>query len=62
TVNLSRHLGHRPELALQQGCDKFERRLRQIEPAVAGRGALMRETSLEEMEAMWQEIKRREPA
>lgn len=60
TVNLSRHLGHRPELALQQACDKFERRFRQIEQAVAARGALMSETSLEEMEALWQEIKRRE--
>ncbi|KAB7674961.1 nucleoside triphosphate pyrophosphohydrolase [Plesiomonas shigelloides] len=62
TVNLSRHLGHRPELALQQACDKFERRFRQIELAVAARGALMSETSLEEMEALWQEIKRREPS
>lgn len=62
TVNLSRHLGHRPELALQQACDKFERRFRQIEQAVAARGALMGETSLEEMEALWQEIKRREPS
>lgn len=62
TVNLSRHLGHRPELALQQACDKFERRFRQIEQAVAARGALMSETSLEEMEALWQEIKRREPS
>lgn len=62
TVNLSRHLGHRPELALQQACDKFERRFRQIEQAVAVRGALMSETSLEEMEALWQEIKRREPS
>lgn len=62
TVNLSRHLGHRPELALQQACDKFERRFRQIEQAVAARGALMSETSLEEMEALWQEIKRHEPS
>lgn len=62
TVNLSRHLGHRPELALQQACDKFERRFRQIEQAVAEKGALMSETSLEEMEALWQEIKRREPS
>ncbi|HAD43442.1 MAG TPA: nucleoside triphosphate pyrophosphohydrolase [Plesiomonas shigelloides] len=62
TVNLSRHLGHRPELALQQACDKFERRFRQIEQAVAARGALMSEMSLEEMEALWQEIKRREPS
>lgn len=62
TVNLSRHLGHRPELALQQACDKFERRFRQIEQAVAARGALMSETSLEEMEVLWQEIKRREPS
>ncbi|MGL5238179.1 MAG: nucleoside triphosphate pyrophosphohydrolase, partial [Plesiomonas shigelloides] len=62
TVNLSRHLGHRPELALQQACDKFERRFRQIEQAVAAKGALMSETSLEEMEELWQEIKRREPS
>lgn len=62
TVNLSRHLGHRPELALQQACDKFERRFRQIEQAVAAKGAFMSETSLEEMEALWQEIKRREPS
>ncbi|MGL4270582.1 MAG: nucleoside triphosphate pyrophosphohydrolase [Plesiomonas sp.] len=62
TVNLSRHLGHRPELALQQACDKFERRFRQIEQAVAAKGALMSDTSLEEMERLWQEIKRREPS
>ncbi|MGL4979258.1 MAG: MazG family protein, partial [Plesiomonas sp.] len=62
TVNLSRHLGHKPELALRQASDKFERRFRQIEEAIAAQGRQMQDASLAEMEALWQAIKRREPS
>ena len=60
TVNLSRHLGHKPEIALQKACNKFESRFRQIEQQLAEAGKTTETATLDEMEALWQLIKSQE--
>ncbi|HBO22536.1 nucleoside triphosphate pyrophosphohydrolase [Providencia sp.] len=60
TVNLSRHLGHKPEMALQKACQKFENRFRQIEERLAESGKSTESATLDEMEALWVSIKRQE--
>ncbi len=55
-ANLSRKLGLSPEVALLHANDKFEQRFRAIEPEIAAGNA----TDLESMDALWDEIKRRE--
>ncbi|MBW7981948.1 nucleoside triphosphate pyrophosphohydrolase [Enterobacillus tribolii] len=60
TVNLSRHLGHKAENALQAANRKFERRFRAVEEAVRASGKTLEESSLEEMEAFWQQVKKSE--
>lgn len=56
-VNLSRHLGHKAEKALQVANRKFERRFRQVEEIVQSRGLSMQEATLEQMEEAWQQVK-----
>jgi MazG family protein len=56
-VNLARKLGIEPEDALRRGNRKFERRFAYIEQSLAAQGRVPEETSLEEMEALWQEAK-----
>ncbi|CNF02152.1 nucleoside triphosphate pyrophosphohydrolase [Yersinia intermedia] len=60
TVNLSRHLGHKAENALQAANRKFERRFRQVEQIVIQSGRTMESATLEEMEAAWQQVKKQE--
>lgn len=59
-ANLARHLDIDPEAALRGTNAKFERRFRFIEQAVEDKGASLSEVSLEDMEDIWQEAKRRE--
>lgn len=54
-VNWARHLGIDPEAALRSGNAKFERRFRGME-AIAG--AAFPALSLEDKEALWQQVKR----
>lgn len=57
-VNLARHLGINPEMALRGTVDRFESRFRQVESSLGermGQGA-----TLEEMEAAWEAAKDRE--
>ena len=56
-ANLARHLKVDPEAALRAANDKFTRRFRHIEAALAARGVKPGGASLEEMEALWQEAK-----
>jgi ATP diphosphatase len=56
-VNLARHLEIDAEAALRQANGKFERRFRSIENALAAQGRRPEETSLEELEALWQRAK-----
>lgn len=60
TVNLSRHLGSKAEIALQKANDKFERRFRSVESIVAAQGLSMPDATLEQMEAAWQQVKAQE--
>jgi ATP diphosphatase len=60
TVNLSRHLGHKAETALQAANRKFERRFRQVEAIIASQGMAMEQASLAQMEAAWQQVKSQE--
>lgn len=60
TVNLSRHLGHKAENALQAANRKFERRFRQVEQIIHDRGLTMENATLEQMEEAWQQIKKQE--
>lgn len=59
-VNLARHLDVDPEDALRGTNAKFERRFAAIEAALAVEGRGPAEASLEEMDALWNEAKRRE--
>jgi MazG family protein len=59
-ANLSRHLKLDPEAALRAANAKFTRRFRSIEQALAAKGRTPQETSLDEMEALWQEAKLKE--
>lgn len=58
-TNLARHCKVDPEVALRATNDKFERRFAYIERRLAETGRLPGESSLEEMEALWQEAKGR---
>ncbi|ESS58859.1 nucleoside triphosphate pyrophosphohydrolase [Enterobacter cloacae S611] len=60
TVNLSRHLGVKAEVALQKANLKFERRFRKVERLVQERGLEMTGVDLETMETIWQQVKRQE--
>ncbi len=60
TVNLSRHLGHKAESALQAANIKFERRFRQVEQIIREGGLTMENASLEQMEEAWQQVKQTE--
>jgi ATP diphosphatase len=59
-VNLARHLGVDPEAALRGTNAKFERRFRSIEAALEAKGSNPAEATLDEMDALWNEAKRRE--
>jgi ATP diphosphatase len=56
-VNLARHTGVDPELALRGTNAKFERRFGYIERALASQGRALESASLVEMDALWNEAK-----
>jgi ATP diphosphatase len=59
-ANLSRHLKLDPEAALRAANAKFTRRFRYIEDALKAQDRTPEQASLDEMEALWQEAKKRE--
>lgn len=56
-VNLARHTGVDPEAAIRGTNAKFERRFAFIEKALADRGTRPPASSLDEMDALWNEAK-----
>jgi ATP diphosphatase len=56
-VNLARHLDADPEAVLRTTNRKFERRFASIERTLAARGKSPRESTLAEMDALWDEAK-----
>jgi nucleoside triphosphate diphosphatase len=59
-VNLARHLRADPEAVLRATNRKFERRFASIEHALAAQGKAPQDATLAEMDALWNEAKRRE--
>jgi nucleoside triphosphate diphosphatase len=60
-VNLARHVGADPDMALRGTNAKFERRFSYIERALAARGRSLEGASLAEMDALWNAAKGEEP-
>ena len=58
-ASLGRKAGLSAELALMRALDRFVRRFRDVEAELERAGRSIRDASLEEMEALWQEAKRR---
>lgn len=56
-VNLARKLGIEAEVALARANEKFVRRFRALEERVAAGGGRLEGMSLEEMDAVWDEVK-----
>lgn len=59
-VNLARKTGVDPEKALKRANQKFERRFRRIETLLAAEGRTPGQSTLDEMENLWQQAKREE--
>ena len=59
-VNLARHVGADPEMALRGTNAKFERRFAYIERKLAEQWRSLDQSSLEEMDAFWNEAKEKE--
>jgi ATP diphosphatase len=57
-ANVARHLGIDPEAALRGANAKFERRFQHIEARLGEMGKEPRESTLEEMDGLWDEAKR----
>lgn len=60
TVNLARHLKVNAEESLRQANHKFERRFRQVEQKLAEQGKSVEQSSLVEMDVLWNEVKNEE--
>ncbi|HVG47405.1 MAG TPA: nucleoside triphosphate pyrophosphohydrolase, partial [Rubellimicrobium sp.] len=56
-ANLARHLGVDPEAALRRANAKFERRFGVVEDRLRERGASPAESTIEEMDAIWNEVR-----
>lgn len=61
-TNLARKLDIDPETALRRTNQKFERRFHGIEEVLTAKGRKISDASLEEMEAIWKNIKAKEKA
>lgn len=59
-VNLARKLKVEPEIALRHATEKFEKRFREVEACVSAGGERMEHLTLERLDLIWDEVKRRE--
>ncbi len=57
-ANVARFLGVDPETALTRSNRKFERRFRYLESAIKRQGRELKDASLQEMDALWEEAKK----
>jgi len=57
-VNLARKLGVEPGQALERANAKFTKRFEQVEKLAEERGLEMGRASLEELDRLWDEVKR----
>ena len=60
-ANLARKLGIEPEAALRQANDKFTRRFNALETVFEQRGQSIHGATLDEMELVWEEVKKAPP-
>lgn len=60
-ANLARYLHSDPESCLRRANQKFKRRFQLLEQEVLERGKQLRECSPEELDALWEGLKRQEP-
>ena len=58
--NLARHLGVDAESAVELTTSRFSRRFRAVERGAKESGRSLKEMSLEEMNALWEEAKKGE--
>jgi len=58
-VNLSRHININPEFALRRTINKFIGRFNYVEKELKKRGKLLNDTSLKEMDSLWEKAKRK---
>ena len=56
-ANVGRHLRVDPEAALRRANDKFRRRFRAIEAELARRGKTPTDSTLAEMDAIWDQVR-----
>jgi tetrapyrrole methylase family protein / MazG family protein len=59
-VNIARFLGSDPETALRRSNEKFYRRFRHVESSIKRQGRELKNASLAEMDALWEEAKKGE--
>jgi tetrapyrrole methylase family protein/MazG family protein len=59
-VNIARFLGVDPETALERSNRKFHHRFRYIESTIKQQGRGLKDASLAEMDALWEEAKKKE--
>jgi tetrapyrrole methylase family protein/MazG family protein len=59
-VNLARFLSVNPEDALRATTEKFLRRFKEVESRIKAQGHNMHERTLEELDAVWEEVKTEE--
>jgi ATP diphosphatase len=58
--NLARHLGVDAESAVELTTSRFSRRFRAVEQGAKESGRALRDMTLDEMDALWEEAKRKE--
>jgi len=59
-VNVVRKQGFDPEKVMRQANQKFERRFRQVEQALVDQGSSPAQSTLDQMELLWLEVKKLE--
>jgi len=61
-ANVARKLGLNPETSLRRANDKFIRRFMKLEKELQGKGQELGQATLAEMDAVWEDIKKRRKA